>query len=159
MCGIVVFVPPLRPPHYSRTSIIRTSIIWTFICFPGPVFSSWILITCDLVIISYCIIYLFIHLLSSCSYTWSYENRVSKHFVFFLNFPCLIACLLCCLLISLFLLVLWLGICVEVDVNRITILPPPPTFPIFFSLPTILCLTQVTVIWSQCAPKAGFGAV
>ena len=56
-----------------------------------------------------------------------------------------------------FLLGLWLGICVEVDVDRITILPPPP-LPIF-SLPTILCLTQVTVIRNQCAPKAGFGAV
>ena len=44
-------------------------------------------------------------------------------------------------------LVLWLGICVEVDVDRITILPPPR----FFSLPTILFLTQ--------APKAGFGAI
>ena len=27
-----------------------------------------------------------------------------------------------------FLLVLWLGICVEVDVERITFLPPPPVF-------------------------------
>ena len=44
-------------------------------------------------------------------------------------------------------LVLWLEICVEVDVDRITILPPPR----FFSLPTILFLTQ--------APKAGFGAI
>ena len=64
-------------------------------------------------------------------YTWSYENQVSKHFVIFLNFPCLIACLLCCLLMSFFfLLVLWLGICVEVDVDRITILtsPSPPDF-------------------------------
>ena len=42
------------------------------------------------------------------------------------------------------LLVFWLGICVEVDVDTITILPPPP-LPIF-SLPTIPCLTQVTVI-------------
>ena len=32
--------------------------------------------------------------------TWSHENRVSKHFAIFLNFPCLIACLLCCLLMS-----------------------------------------------------------
>ena len=32
--------------------------------------------------------------------TWSYENRVRKHFVIFLNFLCLIACLLCCLLMS-----------------------------------------------------------
>ena len=38
-----------------------------------------------------------------------------------------------------FWLVLWLGICVEVDVDRITTLPPPP-LPIF-SLPTILSLT------------------
>ena len=44
-----------------------------------------------------------------------------------------------------FLLVFWLGICVEVDVDTITILPPPPPLPIF-SLPTIPCLTQVTVI-------------
>ena len=49
------------------------------------------------------------------------KTEVSKHFVIFLNFPCLIACLLCCLLMSFFLLVLWLGICVEVDVDRITI--------------------------------------
>ena len=34
--------------------------------------------------------------------TWSYENRVSKHFVISLNFPCLTACLLCCLLMSIF---------------------------------------------------------
>ena len=53
-----------------------------------------------------------------------------------------------------FLLGLWLGSCVEVDVERITILPPPP-----LTLPTILCLTQVTVIRNQCAPKTGFGAV
>ena len=45
-----------------------------------------------------------------------------------------------------FLLVLWLGICVEVDVERITFLSPPPPLPIIFSLPTILSLTQVTVI-------------
>ena len=65
--------------------------------------------------------------------TWSHENRVSKHFVIFLNFPCLIACLLCCLLMSfLLLLVLWLGICVEVDVERITTLPLPLPF---FSYP------------------------
>ena len=57
-----------------------------------------------------------------------------------------------------FLLVLWLGISVEVDVNRITILPPSPLL-IFFSLPTILSLTQVTVILTQRAPKAGFGRV
>ena len=42
-----------------------------------------------------------------------------------------------------FWLVLWLEICVEVNVDRITILTPPPEF---FSLPTILSLRQVTVI-------------
>ena len=84
--------------------------------------------------------------------TWSYENRVGKHFVIFANFPCLIACLLCCLLMSVFFwLVLRLGICVEVDVDRITVLPPPPlpppSLPLFFLFqPTILALTQVTVI-------------
>ena len=48
-----------------------------------------------------------------------------------------------------FLLVLWLGICAEVDVDRITILPPSlPPLPIFylfiffFALGTILSLTQ-----------------
>ena len=76
-------------------------------------------------------------------FTWSHENRVGKHFSIFLNLPCLISCLLCCLLMSYFFgLVLWLGICVEVDVDRITILPPS----LFFPLPTILSLTQVTVI-------------
>ena len=48
---------------------------------------------------------------------------------------------------SLFLVIFWLGICVEVDVDGITILPPPPlSLPIFLSLPTILPLTQATVI-------------
>ena len=42
-----------------------------------------------------------------------------------------------------FLLVLWLGICVKVDVDRITILPPPPDF---FPTHNSLSLTQVTVI-------------
>ena len=64
-----------------------------------------------------------------CNSTWSCENRVSKHFVIFLNFLCLIACLLCCLLKLLFLLVLWLVICVEVHVDGIIILPPPPPPP------------------------------
>ena len=39
--------------------------------------------------------------------------------------------LLAYVVFSFFLLVLWLGICVEVDVDRITILPPPP-LPNFF---------------------------
>ena len=51
--------------------------------------------------------------------------------------------------VAFFLLVLWLGICVEVDVERVTILPFPPhlpPLPTIFSLPTILSLKQVTVI-------------
>ena len=43
-----------------------------------------------------------------------------------------------------FVLVLWLGICVEVNVDRITVLPRPPS-DFLLSLPTILSLTQVTV--------------
>ena len=39
----------------------------------------------------------------------SYENRVNKHVVISLNFPCLIASLPSCLLMSFFLFVLWLG--------------------------------------------------
>ena len=45
---------------------------------------------------------------------------------------------------SLFLLVLWLGIRVEVDEDRINILIPPPY--LFSSLPTILSLKKVTII-------------
>ena len=50
---------------------------------------------------------------------------------------------MCFFLFLFFLLVLWVGSDVEVDVDRITIFPPPS---LFFSLPTILSLTQVTVI-------------
>ena len=70
--------------------------------------------------------------------SWSYENRVSKNFVIFLNF--LVTVLFG--YVVFFWLVLWLGICVEVDADRITILPPPP----YFFLTRILSLTQVTVI-------------
>ena len=84
------------------------------------------------------------------------------HFVIFLNFPCLIAwhvfTVLLAYVVFLFLLVLWLGICVEVDVDRITILLLPPPLPIFFATHNSF-LTQVTVIWNQRALKAGFGAV
>ena len=73
--------------------------------------------------------------------TWSYENRVSKHFVIVLGFPCQIAYLLCCLLMSFFFLIWWLRICVEVDVDRITILPL-----LSLSLPKILSLIRVTII-------------
>ena len=77
------------------------------------------LVYCNLLLDVFNKVY-FTHLTS----TWSYENRVSKHFVIFLNFRCLIACLLCCLLMSfafLACLVVRLEICVEVDVDRITI--------------------------------------
>ena len=37
--------------------------------------------------------------------------------------------------VSFFLLVLWLGICVEVDVDRITTSPPPPASSDFFPYP------------------------
>ena len=81
-----------------------------------------------------------------CNSTWSYENRVSKHFVIFLNFPCLIACLLCCLLMLLFLLVLWLVICVEVHVDGIIILPRPlpPSLPHYFFVFTHSSLFNTT---------------
>ena len=40
--------------------------------------------------------------------------------------------------VAFFLLVLWLGICVEVDVERVTILPfpPPPSTPPDYFFPT-----------------------
>ena len=83
--------------------------------------------------------------------TWTYENQVSKHFVISLNFPCLIACLLSCLLMSFFLFILWLELCVDVAVDKISrvsiYLPlslPPSVFFFFFIVPTILSLTQVT---------------
>ena len=66
------------------------------------------------------------------------------------SFPCPISYLLCCLLM-LFLCVLlavWLGISVEVDVDRITILLSPSSLPSYYilSLPTFLSLIQVTVM-------------
>ena len=78
--------------------------------------------------------------------TWSYENRVSKHFVIFLNFRCLIACLLCCLLMSFVFLACLVvrDLCRSGCRQNYYLAPPPP--PPFFSLPTILSLTQVTVI-------------
>ena len=57
--------------------------------------------------------------------------RVSKHFVISLNFPCLIACLLSSFTYVVFVLfVLWLGLWVDVAVDRISrisIYPPPPS--------------------------------
>ena len=55
--------------------------------------------------------------------TWIYENRVSKHFVISLNFPCLslftVLFAYGVFFVS-FLALLWLGICVEVAVDRIS---------------------------------------
>ena len=55
--------------------------------------------------------------------TWSYENRASKHFVIFLNFLSNILFTMLFVYVV-FWLFLWLGICEEVDVDRITILQP-----------------------------------
>ena len=71
-----------------------------------------------------------------CISTWSYENRVRKHLI--CNFSQLplsnsltyvygVACL-CSFFFFFFWLVLWLEICVEVNVDRITILTPPRIF-------------------------------
>ena len=78
------------------------------------------------------------------------KTQVSKHFVTFRNFPCPIPYLLCCLLMLFlcFLPVVWLGISVEVDEDRITILLPPSSLTSYciLSLPTFLSLIQVTVM-------------
>ena len=80
--------------------------------------------------------------------TWSYENRVSKHFVIFRNFPCLIAWHMFTVLFAyvvfffFFLLVLWLGICVEVGVDRINILPPHPPSRFVFPTHNSFCNTS-----------------
>ena len=75
------------------------------------------------------------------------------HFVIFPNFPCLIAwhvfTVLLAYVVFLFLLVLCLGICVEVDVDRITILLSPPSPLSIFCATHNSFLTQVTVIWNQ----------
>ena len=91
-----------------------------------------------------------------------YKNRGSKRFVIYLNFPCL----------SLF--TVWFGLCrifswlVVRDfcrsgcrynlANSLSIYRARSLFGLFPSLPRSLSLTQVTVIWNRCAPKAGFGA-
>ena len=69
-----------------------------------------------------------------CTSTWSYENRVSKH-VIFLDFPGPSNSLFTLLFAYVFFFwpCLYLGICVEVDVDRMTILPPPLPPPSQFS--------------------------
>ena len=61
----------------------------------------------------------------------------------------------------LFLLVFYSRICVAVNVDIITIPPPPaaPSLCSVLSLPTILSLIQLSVLWNQCVAKAGFGAI
>ena len=65
-----------------------------------------------------------------------------------------LACLRLCLLVSHRFGYFWSGISVEVAVDRILRISthplPPPFF--FVPIPTILSLTQMTVIWNQCAP-------
>ena len=64
---------------------------------------------------------------------------------FFLNFPCLVACLLCCSLMSIFFFFgLFCGQGFLQKWMQTELLSYTPY--LFFSLPTILCLTQVTVI-------------
>ena len=52
--------------------------------------------------------------------TWSYENRVTKHFVIFLNFHCLIVCLV----VS--------DLCRSGCRQNYYLTPPPPPLPIVF---------------------------
>ena len=68
--------------------------------------------------------------------TWSHENRVSKHFVIFLNFPCLIACLLCCLLVSFLFFACFVirGLCRSGCRQNYCLTPLPP-FLLFFFCP------------------------
>ena len=51
--------------------------------------------------------------------SWIYENRVSKNFASSLNFPCF-SLFTVLFAYVVFLVVLWLGICVEVAVDRIS---------------------------------------
>ena len=80
-------------------------------------------VTTDIYIFNILNSYFFIYLSCLIS-TWSYKNQDSKHFVIFLNFLCVVCCLLCCLLMSVFFgLFCGQGFWVEVDVDKITILP------------------------------------
>ena len=79
--------------------------------------------------------------------TWSYENRVSKHFVIdFSQLPLsnsltYVHCVVC---LCRFFLFLFFHLCRSGCKENNYYLTPPPLD--FFSLPTILSLTQVTVI-------------
>ena len=87
--------------------------------------------------------------------TWSYEKRVKQTFCNFSQ-----------LQLSFFVHFVVRDLCRCAPLPH---LPPPPSphhsvvfvclFCFFFILPTVLSSTQVSVIWNQCAPKAGFGAV
>ena len=87
--------------------------------------------------------------------TWSYKKRVRQTFCNFSQ-----------LQLSFFVHFVVRDLCRCAPLPH---LPPPPSphhsvvfvclFCFFFILPTVLSSTQVSVIWNQCAPKAGFGAV
>ena len=65
-------------------------------------------------------------------FAWSYENRVSKHFVIFLNFSCLTACLLCCLFMSCFFFFACFvvrDLCRSGCRQNYYLIPPPLIFP------------------------------
>ena len=55
--------------------------------------------TCDCRHVSATVLCVYVKFPFNHKYTWRYESRVSRHFVIFLNFPCLITCLPCCLLV------------------------------------------------------------
>ena len=62
---------------------------------------------------------------------WSYENRVSKYFVIFLNFSCLIAGLLCCLLMCFFVCFVVRDLCRSGFRQNYYLTPLPPSLPLF----------------------------
>ena len=69
---------------------------------------------------------------------WSYENRVSKHFVIFLNFSWLKVCLLCCLLMCFFACFVVRDLCRSGFRQNYYLTPLPPSLPPsqFFFVPT-----------------------
>ena len=77
------------------------------------------------------------------------------------NFPCLKSCLLCSLSKRVFYFD-YFGVrelCRTEFGQSYYRTPSPAPRPYFLSLPRLLSLIQVTIIWNQCAPKSGFGAV
>ena len=80
--------------------------------------------------------------------TWSHENRVSKHFVIFLNFPCLnsLFIVLFACVVSFFACFVIRGLCRSGCRQNYYLTPLLPPFYFFLSLPIILFLIKVTVI-------------